>query len=162
MKKKLQSGFSFIELLIVLTIMGILFSVSGINLLGAYNSNSLGVAVTTLQADIKQQQLKAMVGDTEGQGAQDSYGIYFQTDNYILFKGATYSASDPLNFSVDLDDSLQFSSLLIPDSQIIFTKGSGEVTNYNPSYDNVTLLNVNTEDTKTVRINRYGTVINIY
>ncbi|OGK10517.1 hypothetical protein A2767_04620 [Candidatus Roizmanbacteria bacterium RIFCSPHIGHO2_01_FULL_35_10] len=142
--------------------MGILFSLTTINLLNAYGSNTLNTTLSTEQADLKQQQLKAMVGDTEGQSSPDSYGIYFETGRYILFKGMAYSASDPLNFSIDLNRDLQFSSIQLPNSQIVFTKNSGEVSNYNANFDNVTLKNINTNQTKTIRINQYGAVIDVY
>lgn len=164
MSKNLQSGFSLTELIIVLTIIGILFSLTSINLLGAYAKNTLNTTVSTIQADLKQQQLKAMVGDTEGQGSTDSYGIYFPSagDSYVLFKGGSYSASDPLNFEIKLNNDLQFSSLQVQGSQIIFTKNSGEFTNYLTNFDYVTLRNVNTDETKTIKINQLGTVISIY
>jgi len=162
MYKKRISGFSIPELLIVITILGILFALSSINLLNVYHQNTLNTTLSTITADLKQQQLKAMVGDTEGQAQQNDYGIYFEPDRYTLFLGTTYSSSDPLNFAINLNSDLQFSSILIPSSQIVFAKGSGEVSNYNASFDNVTLRNIRTEETKTIRINQYGTIINIY
>ena len=58
MKKNYSSGFTLTELMIVLAIIGLLFSLSGINLLGAYSKNTLNTTLTTTQADLKQQQLK--------------------------------------------------------------------------------------------------------
>ncbi|OGK24749.1 hypothetical protein A3D76_06975 [Candidatus Roizmanbacteria bacterium RIFCSPHIGHO2_02_FULL_37_9b] len=164
MKKNYLSGFSLPELLIVLTIMGILFSLTGINLLGAYGKNTLSTTISTLQADLKQQQLKAMVGDTEGQPSPNDYGIYFPAAGltYILFQGNSFSETNPTNFSVNLNDDLQFTSIFVKDSQIIYAKGSGEFSNYENNLDYVTLRNINTDETKTIRFNQFGTVINIY
>ncbi len=163
MKKKLQSGFTLTELIIVLTIVGILFTMTSTNLLGAYAKNTLNTTVSPIQADIKQQQLKAMVGDTEGQGTADEYGIYFPPagTSYILFKGNTYSAANSSNFEVDLNNDLQFSSIQVQGSQIIFTKNSGEFSNFVNNFDYVTLRNINTDETKTIRLNQLGTVISI-
>lgn len=162
MKKYYLSGFSLPELLIVITILGVLFSLTTINLFNAYHKNTLNTTVTTLIADLKQQQLKAMVGDTEGQVSQNSYGVYFQPDLYTLFRGASYSPSDPSNFDIRLNEDLQFSNILVTSSQVIFSKGSGEVSNYNAGFDYITLKNIRTDETKTIRINQYGTVINVY
>lgn len=161
MKKNL-SGFSLPELLLVLTILGILFSLTGVNLLNIYHKNTLNTTVTTFIADLKHEQLKAMVGDSEGQASPNPHGIYIQADRYTLFQGSLYSPSDPLNFVIKLNSDLQFSNISVPGSQIIFSEGSGEVSNYNSGYDNVTLKNIRTDETKTIRINKYGAVINIY
>lgn len=164
MKNKLQSGFTLVELIIVLTIIGVLFSMTTINLLGAYATNSLVTTVSTIQADLKQQQLKSMVGDTEGVGSADDYGIYFPDTgtSYILIKGNTYSESDPNNFEIDLSNDLQFSSIQVQGSQVIFAKNSGEFSNHVLNFDYVTLRNINTDETKTIRLNELGTVISVY
>lgn len=162
MKKYYLSGFSLPELLIVLTILGVLFSLTAINLLNVYHKNTLNTTVSTLIADLKQQQLKAMIGDTEGQAQHNPSGIYFQPDSYTLFPGNAYTPADPFNFEIKLNNDLQFSDILVPSSQIVFSKGSGEVLNYNFSFDNITLKNIRTDETKTIRINQYGTVISVY
>lgn len=159
---KFLSGFTLPELLIVLTILGILFSLTGVNLLNIYHKNTLNTTVTTFIADLKHEQLKAMVGDSEGQASPNSHGIYIQADRYTLFQGSIYSPSDPLNFAINLNSDLQFSNILVPSSQVIFAKGSGEVSNYNSGFDNITLKNIRTDETKTIRINQYGAIINIY
>ena len=164
-KQKLHlAGYSLPELLLVLSILGVLFSLTTINLFSSYHKNTLNTTISTLLADLKQQQLKTMVGDTEGQTTQNEYGVYFPPDglSYILFLGATYSPPDPANFAIKLNNDLQFSSILVPDRQIVFAKGSGEVANYNPSFANFTLENVRTDETKTIIINQFGTIINIY
>ena len=162
MKNYHLSGFSLPELLLVMTILSVLFGLSGINLLNAYHKNTLNTTLPTLVADLKQQQLKTMVGDTEGQPAQNDYGVYFEQNRYTLFPGTAYSPSDPANFIINLNSDLQFSSIFVPSSQIIFSKGSGEVSNYNPIFDNITLQNIRTDETKTIRINQYGTIISVY
>ena len=163
MKKNLF-GFTLPELLIVLTILASLFGLTSINLLNAYHKNTLGTSVTTLVNDLKHQQLKAMTGDTEGQASANDYGIYFPPDgsSYILFQGNSYSESNPANFSINLNNDLRFSSILVQNSQIISAKGSGEFSNYNTNFDNITLQNVRTDETKTIRINQLGNIINIY
>lgn len=161
-KKTFLSGFTLPELLIVLAILASIFGLSTINLLSAYHKNTLGTTVSTLISNLKHQQMKSMTGDNEGQTEADDYGIYFLSDRYILFKGSTYNASDPLNFTVNLNNDLQFSSILVPDSRIIFSRGNGEVANYNPSFDNITIHNTGSDENKTIRINQLGTIINIY
>ncbi|OGK16089.1 hypothetical protein A2774_01820 [Candidatus Roizmanbacteria bacterium RIFCSPHIGHO2_01_FULL_39_12c] len=158
------AGYSLPELLLVLSILGVLFSISTINLFGSYHKNTLNTTVATFISDLKHQQTKAMAGDNEGQSNNDDYGTYFPPDglSYILFKGSTYDPAEPTNFQVRLNGDLQFSSILVPGSEIIFAQGNGEILNYNAGFDNITVRNIRTDETKTIRINQVGTIINIY
>jgi len=158
MKKNL-AGFTLPELIVVLGILMILLSLSTVNLLTIYGKTSLSTKTSILISDIKQQQLKSMLGDTEGETLADSYGIYFEQNRYILFKGTSYSASDPLNFALNLESDLQFSNITFPQSQIVFSQGSGEVAGYTSDLDTVTLTNIRTSDSQTVELNRYGVII---
>ncbi|OGK25063.1 hypothetical protein A3A46_04100 [Candidatus Roizmanbacteria bacterium RIFCSPLOWO2_01_FULL_37_13] len=160
--KKSLAGFTLIELIVTLSILVILTGLTSVNLLGFYAKNTLNTSIPILISDLKQQQLKAMVGDTEGDTSHAAYGIYFQSDRYTLFQGSSYSDLDTANFDIILNRDLQFSNIILPGSQIVFASGSGEVANYNQSFDYVTLKNTSTDETKTVRINQYGTIINIY
>lgn len=161
MKKNL-SGFTLTELIITLGILTILTGLTSVNLLGFYAKNTLNTSTPVLISDLRQQQLKAMIGDTEGSTSHAAYGVYFQPDRYTLFQGSAYSVSGTANFDIVLNSDLQFSNIILPSSQIVFASGSGEVANYNPSFDYVTLKNVTTDETKTIRINQYGTIIDIY
>ena len=160
MKKKL-SGFTLPELIVVVGILMILLSISSINLLTIYGKTSLGTKLSTLISDIKHQQLKSIVGDTEGETSAESYGIYFEQNRYTLFKGSSYSASDPLNFIINLESDLQFSNIAFPQSQLVFSQGSGEISAYTSDTDTVTLTNIRTSDSKTLELNRYGVVVTI-
>jgi prepilin-type N-terminal cleavage/methylation domain-containing protein len=70
-----RTGFTIIELMIAMGIFVIITSLVTINLLNAQHIASIDSTVTTLIADLKQQQVKAMTGDTEGRGITDQYGI---------------------------------------------------------------------------------------
>jgi len=102
---KTQRGFTVVELLIVMSITLILLGLATINL-------------------VHSQQLKSMIGDTEGRLTQDSYGIHFDSNRYVLFHG-TYSAGDTSNFVVNLDSNMQFNN---PGFDVIFSRLSGEIT----------------------------------
>lgn len=161
MIKKNSFGFSLPELIVVIGILMILLSLSSINLLTIYGKTSLGTKTSTLISDLKHQQLKSMVGDTEGEVSAESYGIYFEQNRYTLFKGSSYSPTDPLNFIINLESDLQFSSIAFPQSQVVFSRGSGEIAGYTSDSDTVTLTNIRTADSKTLEFNRYGVVVTI-
>jgi prepilin-type N-terminal cleavage/methylation domain-containing protein len=155
-----NAGFTIQELLVVMAVMAILLGIVVMNLVTIQNRTNLDAANTTLIAEIKQQQLKAMVGDTEGRTTPDAYGIRFDTNSYTFFHGTTYNASDPDNFTIDMDDNMQFSSIQLPNQSVVFNRVSGDFYNYNPALSSVTLTNTTAGESKTLQFNRYGVIRN--
>lgn len=155
-----NAGFTIQELLVVMAVMAILLGIVVMNLVTIQNRTNLDAAATTLNAEIKQQQLKAMVGDTEGRTTPDTYGIRFNTNSYTFFHGTTFNASDPDNFTIDLADNMQFSSIQLPNQSVVFNRVSGDFYNYNPSLSSVTLTNTTAGESKTIQFNRYGVIRN--
>jgi type II secretory pathway pseudopilin PulG len=149
------TGFTIIELVITMGIFMIITSLVTINLLRAQHNASSSTTVTTLISDIKQQQVKAMTGDTEGRGTRDSYGIHFDTNRYVLFHG-TYSETEISNFNVNLEGSLSFTGLT-GDSNVIFSQGSGEKAGLN----SIVLTDSITNSQKTITINTYGVITEV-
>ena len=154
-------GYSLIEFLIVIAIFIFLSGFITLNLVHTQQHTSLSGTIDQLAADSKQQQLKSMINDTEGRGTTDTYGIYFQSTKYTLFHGASYSFSDPANFVVNLDTSLQFSAITVPDNSIIFAKGSGEVVGFSNGENTISLKDTTSGDTKTITFNQYGIITNV-
>lgn len=107
----------------------------------------------TLVADTKEQQVKAMVGDSEGLADAQPHGIYFEVDRYILFRGS-YSPLEPSNFTINLDPNLTF-SVLPPAQQIVFDKRSGEVASAPSS---LTLQHAQSGEQKIITINKIGAI----
>lgn len=111
-----------VELVVVTSIIIILLGLITISLVRSQQTASLISVTEILLADLKQQQLKAMIGDTEGRATSDSYGIHFDTNRYVLFHGSIYSSSDTSNSIIDLTDDMQFNN---SDSNVLFSKLSG-------------------------------------
>jgi len=155
---KFQQGFTLVELIVVITILSILIGYVTINLTGARNSASIETTSISLLTDIKAQQIKAMTGETQGGTTNDSYGIHFELNRYILFQGDTYSSSDPTNIAIDLDAPLEFSSINLPSPNIVFSNISGEVLDHNSTQDTVILYNPNDNAQKNIEINKYGAI----
>ncbi len=154
------SGFTFIEIVIVIGVVLILFGVATINLAKIQRSSSVNATVQTLLADIKQQQLKSMVGATEGRSTSDSYGIYVESTKYTLFHGVSYNSSDATNFSVLLDPVMQMVTTL-PSGLLVFSRKSGEVASFTSGSNTITVRNTTGTEQKVITINRYGVVTNI-
>src|SRR3989344_3525318 len=105
-KSTKRSGFTLIEVILVMGIFAILAGFTTINLLRPQQSADLNSTTTTIIADIKQQQARSILGETGGGPVAVVHGIYFENNKYTLFKGLTYSAADPANFVVDLSTGL--------------------------------------------------------
>ena len=158
MAKNLR-GFTVIEIILTMSVFLILLTIVTLNLNTARTQATLSTTVETLLADLGQQQLKAMIGDTEGRTESDTYGIHFEADTYTLFHG-TYSDSEASNFSLDLPDTQQISSTFA-DDEIIFEQGSGEILNYDADEDTITVQEPATGQQRTIELNRYGVVTGV-
>jgi len=119
---KIQRGFTLVEVSVATSIVIILLGFIVINLTHSQQTASLTSIEEILVTDLRQQQLKAMVGDTEGRVTSGSYEIHFTSDQYILFHGSIYSSSDTSNSAINLDDNMQFNN---PNYDIVFSKLSG-------------------------------------
>lgn len=154
---KKSAGFTLIELLVTLGVFVILLTIVVGNVIHAPAQASLLSTTSLLVSDMKTEQLKSMLGDTSGTSAAQSYGIYFQNNQYTLFI-APYSATDPNNLVVTLSSDLQFSPITFPNGQLIFNRRSGEVQNFTNGSNSVALQNLTNGEQKTFTVNRYGTV----
>lgn len=153
-----QKGFSILEVILAMSVLMILLGIATINLFSAANKTYQITTATTLYTDLRSQQIKAMNGDTEGSGTTDAFGVYFQPTRYILFRGNSYSPTNPTNFAVKIPDDVNFTNILFPNSQIIFASGSGEFANFTVGATSAAITNVEGLGQKTVTLNRFGVV----
>lgn len=152
MKKRTeQYGFTLIELAVVIAMLAILLGLVSVNLFRAQNTVSISATTQQVITDLRQQQIKAMVGDSEGRGAPDVYGIHFNSGSYVLFHGSTYSATDSANRVITLDSGSEIVSV---NQNIIFARLSGDLTASNA----VTLRDPSGTQRQTVHLNPRGVV----
>lgn len=151
-----SSGYSLLELLIVISILVTLLGLSTTNLFHFQHTSQLSSTVNSFLSNYKEQQIKAMEGDTQNSGTISDYGVHFETASYTLFRDS-YGTS---NFTVDLPTGIQVSTPL-SNSEIIFQKGSGTVSNYdstNTANDVITFTDTTENTSLTLQINQYGVV----
>ncbi len=129
-----------------------------VSLLGTQRKPALTSAISEVMTDLRAQQTKAMAGDTMGAVGETSYGIYFGQNEYVLFRGDTYSASDPLNTAIQLDPALQFLDVTFPGSVVTFSKGSGEITNFSVGQSAIRIQNTQKNEQHSFTLNRYGVI----
>jgi prepilin-type N-terminal cleavage/methylation domain-containing protein len=156
--QKYQQGLTLIELVVVFGILAVLFSIGVVSLANTRIITSNNTSTSVLISDLKAQQIKAMAGDTEGRGTPDNYGIKILPDQYVLFHGTVYNSSDASNFSVPADSGYVFTTTF-PNETILFSAKSGEIAGFNESQNGITIANTTTNQSKTVLLNKYGTVV---
>ena len=157
---KKQSGFTLIELIIITGIILLLSGFITVNLLQEQHKISVSSSVDTIISDISSQQTKAMAGDTNGSSSQSSYGIYFKSDSYVLFRGTVFSANDPSNFTVMLDNNITITSSF-SNSTLVFSIRSGQVNGFLDGSNTITIQSSSGPEKKTITINELGIVKNI-
>jgi len=162
MKKKFNSqlGFTLVELGIVFGLILLLFGFATFNLANVQRITSVNSAIDTLVSDMKSQQTKAMVG-VGSSGTGESYGIYFQSDRYILFTGTTYSSTNSSNFTIVLGGNIEFLNSTFPNNTIVFLRQSGELNWFIDGMDTIDIQNTQGLNKKTITVNRYGVVAEI-
>jgi prepilin-type N-terminal cleavage/methylation domain-containing protein len=159
-------GVTLIELILVMALFAMLSALGSFSLFRAHRSTSVSSAVDMFIANLKQQQIKAMVGDTEGEAVTVDYGIHFDAHSYTLFRGSSYSESAQGNLKVDLPPTMELTYFLpgVSTDQIIFYKGDGEI--FSSCTNGVSCRIIfqdltNNNLAKNIRINKYGVIVTI-
>lgn len=154
MKKSL--GFTLVEILLVMGLFAILASFITINLIRPQTKTSADSSINTLVADLRETQLKSMIGDSEGQATAQTFGIFFGTNSYTIFRGLTYNSSDTSNFVINLDSPQTLSSTF-SGNQVVFSRRSGEVISFVNGSNTITISD-NSGVSKTITINNLGSI----
>jgi prepilin-type N-terminal cleavage/methylation domain-containing protein len=155
--RRRQAGFTLVELLVVMGLFGVLLTMTTIALIRPQATASISSTVNGLVADLKAQQLRAMAGDSETATSAQPHGIYIQNNQYRLFKGSAYSGADADNFAVAAADNVGLSTTFTS-TQVVFSKGTGEVGSFNGSANTITVTNSISGQTNVITINRYGAI----
>jgi len=155
---KFNSGFTLVELLVIMGISAILFLLISMNFSDARTGTSLTTTGDTLLSDLKSQQTKAMVGDTEGRGIPDTYGVYIKPTSYVLFHGESYVPASTDNFEIKAADGVTLSTTF-PSGTIIFATNSGDLVNFNAAQNQIIVKDAYTTRQKVIQFNKLGTVV---
>jgi len=146
---KTKKAFALIELLTVMGVIAILFSLSVPQLFRLQNRNTLQNAEIKLISLIRQQQLLAM-------NSPNTYGIYFEQAQYTQFMGPNYSSSNSSNIVTPLDYPTQFSQVDFPLSTLQFATGSGEIYGFDSSHHSITIIDSVHNEQHTIQLNKLG------
>lgn len=143
-------GFTLIELVVVVAILGIFVLIA---------SQTLGLFTRQVNLNTTSQQIvstlqlarnKTLAAEDESQ-----YGVHFEQSKYILFKGGTYSSSDPDNKEYSISTTEIYEINLTGGDDTIFDRIRG--TTANNGNVKVRLLS-DTSRTETILVNSSGSI----
>jgi type II secretory pathway pseudopilin PulG len=159
--KKRGRGFVLIELAVVFGMMAVLIGLTSMNIFGASRKATLTGTIDTLNADMTSQQTKAMSSVAQSGVVPLGYGIRFDTNQYTLFQGLTYNATNTTNVVIPLNSRVTFSTISLPNNAITFASQSGEIVGFNSAQNTFTIHQTDSGETKTIQVNRYGIITSI-
>ena len=158
--KRYQKGLTLIELIVVIGILSTLFGIALVSILNIRVITTNNTSVSVIISDLKNQQIKSMTGDTEGRGAPDNYGIKIFSDQYVLFHGMIYDPAVIDSFAVPVESGYTLNTTF-PNGTILFASGSGELVEFIQNKNAITITNTSSGQSKTIQLNKYGTVTDI-
>ena len=120
-----HNGFTLIELLITIAVLAILAASVFVSYQGA-----------SARFELKTQSFKTLdvlnLARTRTVGSLESsnYGVHFETTQYVLFKGTSYSASDPNNVVYALPSTVEISNITLAGggADAVFDRLSGKTS----------------------------------
>ena len=142
----MQRGFTIVELLLTLSIFGILFLI-----VGTISLNSLPKSQLYVEADVVEQTLRRAQARSISQHADSAWGVHLTATDMTLFAGLNYATRIP-----GYDDVHTFQNGIEPsgitDVQFVFR--TGETINVG----NITLTVSSTGESQTLSVNALGRV----
>lgn len=152
----MRTGFTLIELIVVLGMLATLTGLSYLTLFGRIQQTDVASVMVSLVADLRSQQTSAMSG--EQTNGSTSYGVHLDANQYVTFSGSTYSANDPGNAAFPVSGA--HLSTTFTGGDIVFSPGSGEITGFVSNGNAITVTSNEGGSSRTIRLNRYGVVAN--
>lgn len=151
-----QKGFTLVEFLLVMGIFSVISGIAAVNLGNFQHKSQLGATTNSFLTDLKDQQVKAMVGDGGGTGSESNYGVRLGTTSYTTYRGS-YGTS---NFVVTMPSTVHI-TIASASSDLVFLKGSGEIPGYASNSAVITLQDTVDNSQKVIRLNRYGVITSV-
>ena len=114
-----QKGFSLLEIIIVMAVIGLLSAIVIPSFNGTKTSKVLKVTSTNIDAILEQVKGNALAGK-DGL----NQGIYFTSTGYTPFEGTSYASSNSKGATQTIDGALSITTTA-PSSNVIFSRISG-------------------------------------
>lgn len=144
---KQQEGVTFVELLMVMGLVSLIFTISILSLAGLERESQLDALVSEVKASIARAQSQTINGNDAG--------VYFETHRFVYFYGTQFSQGDPKNQETLLPNEISFKEISLPSQTLTFAKITGYIKNFSPP-ENLILLELGTGKTRQITINKLG------
>ncbi len=120
-------GFSLIEVLIAVSVLTILSGLIAPGFNFFRRQSALDGATQEIIHALRLAQNKTLASEGDS-----NFGVYFEANKFVVFKGLTYSASSPNNEVHNLDSSLSISSVNFGGAvaYVVFERLTGTTANY--------------------------------
>ncbi len=118
----MKKGFTIFELLIVISIIAILSAIIITTLSDFRHNQAVDKDAQTIVAYLDDAKSKTLASKDASQ-----YGVYFSSSTITVFKGSSYSASDPENRVYDLNPTVRVNSISLTGggSSVVFDRLTG-------------------------------------
>ncbi len=120
--KERGAGFTFIEVLIVIALLGVIAGFAIPFYQSFQVASNLDNTAQQLVSTLRLAQARAMASES-----LSDFGVHFESQQYVLFKGNSYNPADPFNESYNIAGTLTISSGV--GSEVVFTAVNGNTTN---------------------------------
>ena len=122
-----ESGFALIEILVVLSIIVLLIVVSYSSLINSNKNQALANDVAKAVSFLDR--ARSLTLDSQN---ASQYGVHLEQDSLTLFKGSSFSSTDPSNFTESLNKSVTISSYSLNDggADVVFERLTGKTEGY--------------------------------
>lgn len=147
-----NKGFTLIEITITISIIIFLISIGIVSYRSFEKSTELENTCQDILSVLKIAQTKTIASDEASQ-----YGVHFEDDRYILFKGNEYQSGSESNKIYNISDRLEIYDISLSDegNDIIFQRISGKTE----QYGNISLrIILSPSENKAINISSFGLV----
>lgn len=147
----MKKGFTITETLIVIAIIAVIVTIV-VSAFSKFNNNqSLGGAIGEVTSTLNEARANTLASYDNS-----AYGVHFQTDKVVLFKGGVYSSSDSDNEDVILSSKISISNISLTGggSDVVFKRLTGKT-----DQNGTITLSLISDPTKTKTITIHGSGI---
>ncbi len=157
-RRVVQSGFTLIELILVMGIVAVLYGISSVSLSRLIPRVAVRSTAETLRSELRLLQARAMQGDVGIVAGPSAFGVFFAADRYTFFEGSSYVPGAQGNVETIMEEAVSISTEL-PSNILVFQHGSGEVVGFMSGQDTITISNVESGESAGFTVNQYGVLL---
>jgi len=146
-----SSGYTLLEIIMVVAIIAVLAAVISLPFGKFRQTQALQNTTNAVVSALNDARTKTLAALDNA-----SYGVHIESNQAVLFKGTTYSSTDPYNQSIGFESPVTLSSLSLNGggSEIIFARLKGTTDQYG-----TIVLTLPNNQTKTVTVSAAGSVM---